>query len=108
MAEFRELKNRGAHGKLIHEINYAGNFNMKYGYIVMTRNEEKFDCAIVLYTINFKLKPKLVRGWIYNSTEEVTLTLGEIEAIKTNYLPMKAIEGFRKEGLVQRISNDGN
>ena len=108
VAGFRELKNRGAHNKLIHEINYAGDFAMKYGYIVMNRNDDKFDCAVVLYTINFKLKPKLVKGWFSNSYEQVSLTFGDLEAIKSNYLPMKALESFRNEGLIQGITYEGN
>ena len=108
VAGFRELKNRGAHSKLMKEFNYASYLDMKYGFIIMNRNDDKFDCAVVLYKVSFKLKPKLVKGWFSNSYEQVSLTVGEMEAIKSNYLPMKALESFRNEGLIQGITYEGN
>ena len=100
---FKQLKYHQAHQVMVQKISYRQDFNMKFGQIAMIRDGEKFSCAIAFSSVNFKLKDKCVRGWIWDSYEPVSLTAREVILIKNTYVPHLALKSFKNKGLVDRI-----
>ena len=100
---FKQLRYHQAHQVMVHRISYRQDFNMKFGQIAMIRDGEKFSCAIAYSSVNFKLKDKCVRGWIWDSYEPVSLTAREVSLIKNTYMPHQALKSFKNKGLVDRI-----
>lgn len=87
----------------------------KYGMVAFGHSTDgnEVDCMYAVYSMSFKVAPKVVEKphsilwgvFSWTTTEEVkrTINLEDLNRFK-NYFRLKALQGFRDEGYIEKIN----
>lgn len=95
----------------------------RYGMIALGRSADSnyIDCMYVMYKMDFSITPREIVtqkdhsilwglfSWTTTDTEKVGQKLGA-ESVKSlqNFFRLKALQGFYKEGLIEKINKDNS
>ncbi|XP_061182538.1 uncharacterized protein LOC133190871 [Saccostrea echinata] len=101
------------------KFNKGDNSGARYGMVAFGRSPDGMyvDCMYVMYKMDFKIAPKVIvtekkhsawwglKTWTTRrvETEERNLGTKTIKVLQ-NFFRLKALEGFYKEGLIERIN----